>query len=107
MTCLLVEAVCWGECRKEEGGQGGLRAGLWVRFFLGGGGHKSLNGYAGGYFRVYVCWPVEEGILNSWIGGLVAHPLGWGARSNTETYCEWWAASSATPKNRGNVIFAR
>ena len=27
---------------------------------------------------VCMCLPSEEGILNSWIGGLVAHPLVWG-----------------------------
>ena len=43
----------------------------------GGEGMKDLNRCAGWYLRVYARGgPFEEGILNSWIGGLGAHELG-------------------------------
>ena len=43
----------------------------------GGGG---VRDYAGWFFRVYMHVPVRllEGILHLWMGGMVAHSLGWG-----------------------------
>ena len=34
--------------------------------------------------------PFEEGVLWAWMGGLAAHPLGWGWRRQVQQKCERW-----------------
>ena len=44
-----------------------------------------------------MCSLFEEGALHSWIGGLVAHPLGWGLRAGSKN-CQMWAARRGVVK---------
>ena len=46
---------------------------------------------------VRACLPVEEGILHSWIGGLVVHPMGWGVKGAGAKLARGWeSADDAT-----------
>ena len=41
-------------------------------------------------------WPWEEGILHTWIGGLVVPPLGWGWTGNFKIARDGGAAHDAS-----------
>ena len=47
------------------------------------------------------CSPFEEGILHSWMGGLVVHPLE--VKGAGPKQCERWGARSAKPNSRGKL----